>query len=613
MQEPRNNQLTLKVLLPLFLSGLVIIAIIVSMIFFIKNKNLQLAGLNTAEAIANQVVVLRDFYTENIVVSTEKPLPLPDIFVREISAQISQTYPSMFIRFFSSPPFSAEIETPDQFELDAQAALKKDPEMKYYTIEPVQGHLSMRFAIADVMCSGCADFYNAHSASPKSDWKAGEVRGVLEVIIPLDTIENKLNEDAMTFSLLVVGLLVIIIAALFIVFKGTIIEPTHRIVKMMMAISEGDLNHRLNPKSNDEFGQISRVLDNFADNLKLEVIEAFQKLSKGDFTFEAEGVIKDPLQQANDSLNNTIVQVQTTSEIINSGASKLVDSSQTLSEGTTSQAAALEEFAHSMETLASRTQQSTENAMNANKLSETSREHAENGNQQMDQMQRAMEEINLSSENISKIIRVIDEIAFQTNLLALNAAVEASRAGRYGKGFAVVAEEVRSLAQRSAEAAKETTEMIEDAIRKVKAGTQIADETASVLEKIVSSVTEATAIIDQISIASNEQSTKINEINTGLSHVNTVIQHNSQVASENASISEKLFAQSQALKEMVAHFKLQVQSKEQTQPPSPTSYKSLEPSTDPGSADISMPLLEDDPNASKEDPIFLTDEKFRKV
>jgi methyl-accepting chemotaxis protein len=209
-----------------------------------------------------------------------------------------------------------------------------------------------------------------------------------------------------------------------------------------------------------------------------------------------------------------------------------------------------------MNQISAQTKQNAENANQARELAHLAQENAAKGNGQMKEMLEAMKEINESSKNISNVIKVIDDIAFQTNILALNAAVEAARAGQHGKGFAVVAEEVRNLAARSANAAKETTELIEGSINKVEGGTEIANLTASALDSIVEGVAKAADIVAEIAKASNEQATAISQIDQGVDQISQVVQNNSATAEESAAASEELSGQAEILKDMVVRFRL---------------------------------------------------------
>ena len=256
-------------------------------------------------------------------------------------------------------------------------------------------------------------------------------------------------------------------------------------------------------------------------------------------------------------MNELMASIKAASSEVSAGAKLISSSSEEMAQGATEQASAIEELSSSIEEIASQTKQNAENASQANELADHTRQSAEGGNLQMQQMLTAMEEINQASASISKIIKIIDDIAFQTNILALNAAVEAARAGEHGKGFAVVAQEVRSLAARSASAAKETTQMIEASIRKVDDGRRIAEETARSMASIQQEIGQVAQLIRSINTASGEQSVGIAQINQGIIQVSQVVQMNSATAQQSAATSEELNRQADTLESQVMRFKLQ--------------------------------------------------------
>jgi methyl-accepting chemotaxis protein len=233
-------------------------------------------------------------------------------------------------------------------------------------------------------------------------------------------------------------------------------------------------------------------------------------------------------------------------------ASAISDSSRTLAEGSSKQAASIEETSASLEEMSSVTKRNAENAQKANELSRDARSSAEKGAEDMHAMSAAMQDIKNSSDDIAKIIRTIDEIAFQTNILALNAAVEAARAGEAGMGFAVVADEVRNLAQRSAQAAKETAAKIEGAITNTARGVTISGKVSETLNDIVVKAREMNELATEVAGASREQTQGIVQINTAVGEVDKVVQDNAACAEESAAVVRELNAQTVTMKSSVA-------------------------------------------------------------
>lgn len=347
-----------------------------------------------------------------------------------------------------------------------------------------------------------------------------------------------------------------------------IAKPIVTLVKVSDMLSEGNINTEnvLTEKDlqlkyrKDEIGAMAlsynRLLDSTHDQ-----VQAANRVSQGDLTTEIsvrseEDMLGKSLSTLVKNLNGLVASIVSTSDQVATSSSLVSDSSISLSQGATEQASSVEELTASLEQVSSQTQLNAQNADKANELSQVAKTNADTGNAQMQQMLQAMDEINQSSTNISKIIKVIDDIAFQTNILALNAAVEAARAGQHGKGFAVVAEEVRTLAARSANAAKETTAMIEGSIDNVKSGMKIANDTAKALGVIVEEVDKAAELVNSIAVASKEQALGIEQINQGIMQVSQVVQTNAATSEESAAASEELSAQAANLKELVSIFKL---------------------------------------------------------
>ncbi len=339
-------------------------------------------------------------------------------------------------------------------------------------------------------------------------------------------------------------------------------------------LAQGNLNLALEPSETDEdTKQLGENFDKIKENLGIsinaikiyvtEISDVLTKIANSDLNVGITGdymgdfsPIKTALNLIINSFNEVLKEINRSAEQVATGAHQLSDSSQELSQGATEQAGAIEQLTVSIKEIAQKTKQNADYADNANQLTGTVKENANKGNLHMQEMLTSMKEINTASSNISNIIKVIDEIAFQTNILALNAAVEAARAGEHGKGFAVVAEEVRNLAARSAQAAKETTELIEGSISKAQSGTETANATADALNEIIEGVTKAAELVYQIAQSSIEQTAGIEEIQGGIQQVSDVTQTNTSTAEESAAATEELSGQAELLKEMVGKFNL---------------------------------------------------------
>lgn len=373
-----------------------------------------------------------------------------------------------------------------------------------------------------------------------------------------DAYNARISNEIISTIFIIIGLLFLIVVST--VSVRDIRIPMANIVEAVKKLSKGDVNVSIQKRKCDEFGVLTDAINELAAK-EQRAADIAKKVSAGDLSMfvnpeSAEDVLGNAIKLLVDENNSTLTNIREASIQVGTGSKQVAMASQSLAQGSTQQASALEQVTASISDITEKTKTNADDATRARTLVRETKSNAEAGNLEMTQMVDAMKDINEASENISKIIKTIDDIAFQTNILALNAAVEAARAGEHGKGFAVVAEEVRSLAAKSAEAASETADMIEDSIQKVQNGSELAIKTAGMLSEIVSAVDTIVTLIEEIANASNDQASALTQIDQAVNQVSQVVQTNSATSEQCAAASEELSNQAKNLEHLVSRYHL---------------------------------------------------------
>ncbi len=425
-----------------------------------------------------------------------------------------------------------------------------------------------------------------------------------KIVMTTDIADFAESQNVAVRNGLIIGTIILIITVIFaIFFASRLSKPIISTTNRLRSLAQGNLTDPVDVwYSKDELGVLSTSLEETVFSLRQYIsliTYSLTQISEGNLQYRLEGnfkgdffKIKSTFNEIFDSLNDTFASINLSAEQVNSGAIQVSDYSQSVSQGATQQASAIEELSATLTDVSAQIAQNSEDSKNAFDFVSENTEAVNNCNEDMANMLKAMNAIKTSSDEIAKIIKVIDEISFQTNILALNAAVEAAREG--SKGFGVVADEVRRLASRSAEAAKQTADLIENSSLAVAKGSQIAEQTAKSLSDIVEKSNQIRALVKNITEASETQSGAIAQVNTGVDQISAVVSANTSTAVSTASASEELSSQSLILKNMIARFKLD-DGEERRDNTRRFSYVDDEPEPEPDDDDeMPVPSVDDE-------------------
>lgn len=528
--------------------------------FFMHYYEVSIAKANQALSIAKSVQPMVD---EQEVISIMETLT-ENSYHKELIKQINQIKASTNVAYL----YIMNKEPNGDWRYFAEAKLPEDPAEDIGTLGDVE---------ADGVLPTEADIaYNNNEYTTSNIYYAEgfgylisgyapitDGNGAVIGIIGVDISANDVNETAAFFGILIAA--IILVFSIFSRFyvrryiNRSVGIPVNELASASTKIAKGDMDIQISYESEDEIGTLSKSFQSMVEST-LQQIRILENIADGDLTMmpitrSEKDAMSLAMQKMVTNLRNIVGQIGTSTQQVMTGAKQVADGATALAQGTAEQSSVVEDLSETIVNVADKTKKNTLKAETAVDLAQRIRKNAEKGSTQMDALIHAVGAINEASAAINKIMKVIDDISFQTNLLSLNAAVEAARAGENGKGFAVVADEVRNLAIKSAEAAKESSELITNSISKAEEGFKIARITSESLADIVKGINESTELIDEIANSSVEQNEEIEQINARINDVNQVVQQNSETAQQSAAASQEMSGQSHILNDLMSLFK----------------------------------------------------------
>lgn len=623
LQGKRGVSLQTKFLVPTVLGAVVLLGIIIVSMLSLKARNIELMGLTTAEMTADQIVTFRKFYTDSIAPRAKKAgmrvdfdfekqentIPLPATLVKHLGTEISKQHPGAQARLYSRFPFPhrAATEKYDAFEQQALEAVEKNPKEPVYTIETVDGRLSIRYVQADVMGEQCVACHNAHPQGPRKDWKVGDVRGALEVTIPVDTVAAGLRASTVTTVGLSAACLAVLTGIIVVMSRRTMIKPLRNFAEVSERVAQGDLEARVVVRSTDEVGtmaaEFNALLDRQRDLLLASQTErdsiqaSVHKLQQevavvatGDLTIEAEATLAEtgPIAESFNSmirqLRGVIGRVQEATLQVSASANEVQATTEHLAQGSTAQASQIMDSSAAIDEMAVSIQQVADNATVSATVAEQALANARQGAHAVQDTITAMERVRTQvqetagriqslgerSREIGDAVQLIRDIADRTSVLALNASIEAALAGEAGQGFAVVAAEVERLADRAAEASRqiagvvnimqgevrEAVTAMEESTQEVGAGTEVAHQAGQALSEIETVSSRLSDLILSISLAAKQQARGSESLSLAMGEISEVTQQTAAGTKQAAVSIHSLATFADELRQSVSTFKL---------------------------------------------------------